>query len=64
MDLKRGMKAKPDQRDEQFLRLRDRIDEIASRKFLAQGSYGCCEVHPSRRRDVRVTPAGPLLVSV
>jgi uncharacterized protein DUF1488 len=39
-DLERGVKAKPDQRDEQFLRLRDRIEEIASRKFLAQEFEG------------------------
>jgi hypothetical protein len=39
-DLDRGVKAKPDQRDEQFLRLRDRIEEIASRKFLAQEFEG------------------------
>jgi len=34
-DLDRGVKAKPDQRDGQFLRLRDRIEQCASRKFLA-----------------------------
>jgi hypothetical protein len=34
-DLERGVKAKPDQRDDQFLRLRDRIEQCASRKFLA-----------------------------
>ena len=39
-DLERGVNAKPDQRDEQFLRLRDRIEECASRKFLAREFEG------------------------
>lgn len=39
-DLERGAKSKPDQRDEQFLRLRDRIEQCASRKFLAQEFEG------------------------
>jgi hypothetical protein len=34
-DLERGVKAKPDQRDDQFMRLRDRIEQCASRKFIA-----------------------------
>jgi hypothetical protein len=39
-DLERGVKAKPNQRDEQFLRLRDRIERCASRKFLAREFEG------------------------
>ena len=39
-DLERGVKAKPDQRDEQFLRLRDQIEQCASRKFEAQEFEG------------------------
>jgi hypothetical protein len=39
-DLERGVKAKPEQRDEQFLRLRDRIEECATRKFLAREFEG------------------------
>ena len=39
-DLERGARAKPDQRDEQFLRLRDRIEQCASRKFLAREFEG------------------------
>ena len=39
-DLERGVKAKPDQRDAQFLRLRDRIEQCASRKFQAQEFEG------------------------
>ena len=39
-DLERGVKAKPDQRDEQFLRLRDQIEQRASRKFQAQEFEG------------------------
>ena len=39
-DLERGVKAKPDQRDAQFLRLRDRIEQRASRKFAAQEFEG------------------------
>ena len=31
--LERGVKAKPDQRAEQFLRLRDRVEQCAFRKF-------------------------------
>jgi len=34
-DLERGVKTKPDQRHDQFLRLRDRIEQCASRKFLS-----------------------------
>ena len=39
-DLERGAKARPDQRDEQFLRLRDQIEQCASRKFQAQEFEG------------------------
>jgi hypothetical protein len=39
-DLERGVKAKPDQRDEQFLRLRDQIEQCASHKFQAQEFEG------------------------
>ncbi len=39
-DLERGVIAKPNQRDEQFLRLRDRIEQYASRKFLAREFEG------------------------
>ena len=39
-DLERGVKAKPDQRDAQFLRLRDRIEQCAARKFLAREFEG------------------------
>ena len=39
-DLERGVKAKPDQRDDQFLRLRDRIEQCASRKFIAREFEG------------------------
>jgi hypothetical protein len=39
-DLERGVRAKPDQRGEQFLRLRDRIEQCASRKFLAREFEG------------------------
>lgn len=34
-DLERVARTKPDEREEQFLRLRDRIEQCASRKFLA-----------------------------
>ena len=39
-DLECGVKAKPDQRDEQFLRLRDQIEQCACRKFQAQEFEG------------------------
>jgi hypothetical protein len=39
-DLERDVTAKPDQRDDQFLRLRDRIEQCASRKFLAREFEG------------------------
>jgi hypothetical protein len=39
-DLERGVKAKPDQRDEQFLRLRDLIEQRASHKYLAREFEG------------------------
>ena len=38
--LERGVKAKPNQRDEQFLRLRDRIEQCAARKFQAREFEG------------------------
>lgn len=47
--LERGQ-AKPDQRDAQFLRLRDRIEQCASRKFLA--------------REFEGTPPGIILRSI
>jgi hypothetical protein len=31
---------KPDQREEQFMRLRDRIEQCASRKFIAREFEG------------------------
>ncbi len=34
-DLEHAARTKPDQREEQFLRLRNRIEECASRKYLA-----------------------------
>ncbi len=39
-DLERGARTKPDEREQQFLRLRDRIEQCASRKFLAQEFEG------------------------
>ncbi len=39
-DLERGVKAKPDQRDEQFLRLREQIERCATRKFQAREFEG------------------------
>jgi hypothetical protein len=39
-DLERGVKAKPDQRDAQFLRLRDQIEQRASSKFQAREFEG------------------------
>ena len=38
--LERGVKAKPDQRAEQFLRLRDRLEQCAFRKFEAREFEG------------------------
>ncbi|QWG20402.1 DUF1488 domain-containing protein [Bradyrhizobium sediminis] len=34
-DLEHVARTRPEQREEQFLRLRDRIEQCASRKFLA-----------------------------
>lgn len=34
-DLEHVARTKPDEREDQFLRLRDRIEQCASRKFLA-----------------------------
>ena len=34
-DLEHVSRTKPDQREQQFLRLRDRIEQCASRKYLA-----------------------------
>ena len=39
-DLERGPRAKPDQRAEQFLRLRGQIEQCASRKFHAREFEG------------------------
>jgi hypothetical protein len=39
-DLDRGVKATPAQRDEQFLRLRDAIEQRANRKYLAHEFEG------------------------
>lgn len=39
-DLEHIARTKPDQREAQFLRLRDRIEQCASRKFLAQEFEG------------------------
>ena len=39
-DLERGARTAPEQREEQFVRLRDRIEQCASRKFQAQEFEG------------------------
>ena len=39
-ELERVPRTAPDQREQQFLRLRDRIEQCASRKFLAQEFEG------------------------
>jgi hypothetical protein len=39
-DLEHISRTKPDQREAQFLRLRDRIEHCASRKFLAREFEG------------------------
>jgi hypothetical protein len=39
-DLDRGTRTALDQREQQFLRLRDRIEQCASRKFLAREFEG------------------------
>ena len=39
-DLEHATRTKPDQREEQFLRLRDRIEQCASRKFIAREFEG------------------------
>jgi hypothetical protein len=39
-DLERGLRVKPDQREEQFLRLRSRIEQCVSRKFQAREFEG------------------------
>jgi hypothetical protein len=53
-DLERGVKARPDQRDEQFLRLRDRIEQCASRKYLALEFEGTPPGIILRSMDFRV----------
>jgi hypothetical protein len=49
-DLEHVAQTKPDQRQEQFLRLRDRIEQCASRKFIA--------------REFEGTPPGIILRSI
>ena len=39
-DLERGVRTAPDKREEQFVRLRDRIEQCASRKFQAREFEG------------------------
>ena len=49
-DIDRGVRATANQREEQFLRLRDRIEQCASRKFDA--------------REFEGTPPGIILRSI
>ena len=49
-DMERVTRTTPNQREEQFLRLRDRIEQCASRKFLA--------------REFEGTPPGIILRSI
>jgi hypothetical protein len=49
-DMERVARTAPDRREEQFLRLRDRIEQCASRKFLA--------------REFEGTPPGIILRSI
>jgi hypothetical protein len=39
-DLERGARTPPSQREQQFVRLRERIEQCASRKFQAQEFEG------------------------
>jgi Protein of unknown function (DUF1488) len=39
-DLENGTRSKPDEREAQFIRLRDRIEDRAARKFLAMEFEG------------------------
>jgi hypothetical protein len=39
-ELERGKRTAPDQREQQFLRLRDQIEQCATRKFLAREFEG------------------------
>ena len=52
-DLERGVKAKPDQRHDQFLRLRDQIERCASRKYLAGEFEGTLRGIVLRATDFR-----------
>ena len=50
-DLEHVARTAPDQREEQFLRLRDRIEQCASRKFLAREFEGnSSRHHPAQHR--------------
>jgi hypothetical protein len=49
-DMEHVARTAPDRREEQFLRLRDRIEQCASRKFLA--------------REFEGTPPGIILRSI
>jgi hypothetical protein len=49
-DMEHATRTTPNQREEQFLRLRDRIEQCASRKFLA--------------REFEGTPPGIILRSI
>ena len=49
-DLESLARSKPDQREAQFMRLRDRIEERAARKFLAKEFEGTPNMHPDRAR--------------
>jgi hypothetical protein len=51
--LERGVKAKPDQRHAQFLRLRDRIEQCASRKLSAGEFEGTSRAIVLRATDLR-----------
>ena len=54
-DLEKPERTKPEQREAQFLRLRDRIEEQAARKFLAQEFEGTPPGIILRSIDFRVS---------
>src|SRR5215813_5966342 len=69
-DLESLARSKPNQREAQFMRLRDRIEERAARKFLAMEFEGTppCAVSISKHsftvRAISANPSGtPVFVS-
>ena len=64
-DLEKVARTAPERREEQFVRLRDRIEQCASRKFLAARVRGhASRPHPAQHRFSQLMAAATVRLTI